>query len=160
MEKENLDLSQIKLVGISVRTNNAKEQDPATAQIGITAQRYFQEAMSSKISHRKNPGVTWAVYTDYESDFNGDYTYFIGEEVSSKDEIAGLESLMIPPQTYTKFTTESDVMPHVCITAWQKIWQMKDLESQRNYVADFEIYDERARDPQNTVLDIYIGIQK
>ncbi|MCX6958657.1 MAG: hypothetical protein NT164_09000 [Verrucomicrobiae bacterium] len=26
------------------------------------------------------------------------------------------------------------------------------------YLADFEVYDERATDPQKTILDIYVGI--
>jgi predicted transcriptional regulator YdeE len=28
----------------------------------------------------------------------------------------------------------------------------------RAYIADFEVYDERSRDPDNTIVDIYIGI--
>ncbi len=35
----------------------------------------------------------------------------------------------------------------------------EELGGERNYITDFEIYDERANDPQNTVLDIYIGIK-
>jgi predicted transcriptional regulator YdeE len=52
-------------------------------------------------------------------------------------------------------------MPQVDIEAWQKIWAMSDdeLGGARSYTTDFEVYDERARDPQNTVLDIYIGIE-
>ncbi len=29
----------------------------------------------------------------------------------------------------------------------------------RAYIADFEVYDHRSIDPQNTVLDIYIGVK-
>jgi predicted transcriptional regulator YdeE len=31
--------------------------------------------------------------------------------------------------------------------------------SNRNYKADFEIYDERASDPQNLQMDVYVGIK-
>ena len=34
-----------------------------------------------------------------------------------------------------------------------------DFGGERTYVADFEIYDQRAVDPANTSLDIYIGIK-
>jgi predicted transcriptional regulator YdeE len=45
---------------------------------------------------------------------------------------------------------------------WQEIWKMtpEDFGGKRSYVADFEIYDERALDHQNVTLDIYIGIGK
>ena len=52
-------------------------------------------------------------------------------------------------------------MPDVCIALWQKIWSMKPeiLGGTRAYQTDFELYDARAQDPKNTVLDIYVGIQ-
>ena len=33
------------------------------------------------------------------------------------------------------------------------------LSGKRKYIADFEVYDERASDPNNTVIDIYIGTE-
>ena len=35
----------------------------------------------------------------------------------------------------------------------------RELGGKRKYETDFEIYDERATDHQNIVLDLYIGIQ-
>ncbi len=35
-----------------------------------------------------------------------------------------------------------------------------ELGAKRAYIADFEIYDERIRDPNNAMLDIYIGIKE
>ncbi len=51
-------------------------------------------------------------------------------------------------------------MPDVIVNAWKKIWEMspKDLGGKRSYQTDFEIYDERAADHQNIVLDLYISI--
>jgi predicted transcriptional regulator YdeE len=45
---------------------------------------------------------------------------------------------------------------------WQKIWQMtaEEFGGNRSYKADFELYDQRAKDPQNVVLDIFIGVDK
>lgn len=34
-----------------------------------------------------------------------------------------------------------------------------DLGGERVYIADFEIYDQRAADPSNAIADIYIGIK-
>ena len=52
-------------------------------------------------------------------------------------------------------------MQKIKTRVWQDIWNLNaiDLSGRRAYLADFEIYDERAQDPQNTILDIYVGIQ-
>lgn len=34
----------------------------------------------------------------------------------------------------------------------------KNFGGKRKYIADFEIYDQRAADPNNAVIDIYIGM--
>lgn len=158
-------LGELRLVGITTRTNNAHifEADPSANKIAATVQKYFHNGFSEKINGRKNPGTTFCVYTNYESDVNGDYTYFIGEEVVSFDQINDeLEMLTIPVQNYAKFTNEPAPMPAACIDMWQDIWKMKtsDLGGERAYVADFEVYDERSSDHNNVTLDIYIGIKK
>jgi predicted transcriptional regulator YdeE len=162
MNKVLIQLPEIKIVGVKQRTNNSNEMTLANAKIPATVQKYFQDNIMEKIPHRKKPWTTYSVYTEYASDFTGDYTYFIGEEVTEiKDVPHELSVLTIPAQHYMVFTSENGQMPEVCINLWQKIWHMdqKQLGGERQYLADFEIYDERAVDQQNTVLDIYIGIK-
>lgn len=161
MNKEIVTQPQMKLMGISVRTSNAAEFNPETAKIGMTVQKYISEALYNQIGSQKQPGTTLCVYTDYESDHKGEFTYFIGAEVEPEAEAPdGFTTITIPAQTYAKFTTDSGVMPKICIDGWLEIWQMtaEELGGERNYSADFEVYNERALDPENTVLDIYIGI--
>jgi predicted transcriptional regulator YdeE len=46
--------------------------------------------------------------------------------------------------------------------AWLQIWSQEDkhqLGGQRAYRADFEVYDKRAADPQNSQVDVYVGIK-
>lgn len=162
MQKTAITLPEIKLIGITAKTSLAFEMNPLTAKIGATVQKYFHDSLPEKINNRKTPGITYCIYTNYESDFTGGYTYFIGEEVDSFDNLPeGFETLVIPMQNYAKFTTDSGPMPMVCISAWQKIWTMTSAEfgGERAYIADFEVYDERAIDHQNVVLDIYVGIK-
>jgi len=162
MQKVHVKKDEIKLIGIQTRTNNLNEYFSASPKIAPCVMKFFQEQLNEKIPHRKNPGVTISAYTDYENDHTGDYTYFIGEEVTSFDNIPeGLSKLIIPAQNYTKFTNGPGAMPLVCITAWQQIWAMtnNELGGDRGYQTDFEYYDERAKDHQNTTLDIYIGLQ-
>ena len=163
MQKQITRLEEIRLVGITIRTNNANEMNPETGKIGPTVQKYFKHGLAEKIINRKNPGTTFCVYTNYESDVTGEYTYFVGEEVTAFGSMAeGLETLTIPTQNYAKFTNEPGPMPSVCIGMWQNIWAMKssDLGGDRAYIADFEVYDNRSIDKNNTILDIYIGIKK
>jgi predicted transcriptional regulator YdeE len=162
MQKVISQLREIKLVGIKTRTNNKAEFEASTAKIPDWIQRYFYENIANKIPNRSKPGITYCAYTEYESDWTADYSYFIGEEVSAFDGLPeGLEKHIIPVQTYVKFTTDAGAMPQVVINAWQEIWQTppKILGGQRNYHTDFEIYDERSFDQQNAIIDIYIGLK-
>lgn len=161
MQKTLLQREEIKLVGITTRTNNRAELDPKIGKILPCIQTYFHQNIAARISHRLHPGTTYCAYTEYASDHNGDYTYFIGEAVDSLTDIPDdLKTLVIPAQTYVKFTTGPGSMPDIIRKPWQQIWQMSphELGGKRSYHTDFEIYDERAIDHQNIILDIYIGI--
>lgn len=162
MKKELANKSEIKLVGLTARTNNKNEMNPQTSKIGELAGRFWSQNIATQIPDRRNPGITLSVYTEYDSNEHGDYTYFIGEEVSSFENTPSeLQRLTIPAAKYQKFTTPSGKMPEVVISAWQQIWKMAsdDFGGDRAYIADFEAYDQRAIDPANTSLDIYIGIK-
>lgn len=162
MKKELVNKAEIKLVGLAARTNNKNEMNPQTSKIGELAGRFWSQNVANQIPNRKNPGVSLSVYTEYDSDEHGDYAYFIGEEVSSFENLpSGLQKLTISAAKYQKFTTPSGKMPEVVINAWQQIWKMTshDFDGDRAYIADFEVYDQRAIDPVNTSLDIYIGIK-
>ena len=162
MKKEKIALDSFILVGLTVRTNNQNEMDPKTGKIAPLAGNYFHNQIANEFKNRTTPGITYAVYTDFESDENGEYTYFIGEKVDSLDDqdLSKFQSLVIPASSYQKFTTDSGKLPDIVISSWQEIWQMteKDFEGKRKYLADFELYDQRAMDPTNAALDIYIGI--
>ncbi len=178
MLKEIITLPSIKLIGITARTSNLDESNISTAKIGLTIAKYFGERMYENIPNKKSHNnITYAVYTDYESDHNGQYTYFIGTEVNfidplmdnkinkvTKEVIEGsYRSITIPSQKYIKFTNNQyGVMPDVCIDMWNKIWKMshKKLGGNRSYLADFEFYDERSSNPKSSILDIYIGIKE
>lgn len=162
MKKDLVKIPKINLVGISVRTSYSQELDKMNGKIFPCVRQYFHEALFEKISNRKKPGATFCVYTEYESDHKGAYTYFIGEEVESFSQSLpdGFQKLIIPEQQYAKFTNGPAAMPNVIVDAWEKIWTMSPTEmgGHRRYHTDFEIYDERASDHQNIILDIFVGI--
>jgi predicted transcriptional regulator YdeE len=161
MQKIIINQPEIHLIGISVRTNNINEINQETAQISNLINRYFQNQLATKIPSRKNPSITYAVYTDYASDEFDDYTYFFGEEVSSLDNIPeGFIAMTLQAGQYVKFTTPAGKLPGVVINAWMEIWQMsnEELGGERTYQTDYEIYDVRATDPNNAVVDIFVGV--
>lgn len=162
MQENNIRRDEIKLAGIKGRTSLEIETTPDKSVISPIVMNYFHNGLAEKIQDRTKAGVTYCIYTEYESDYRGEYTYFIGEEVSSFDNIHDdLTSLIIPAQTYTKLTNGPGPMPSVCIDLWKKIWEMSDEEigGEREYIADFEIYDDRASDHNNVILDIYVGVK-
>lgn len=162
MHKISDHLNEIILVGLTTRTNNKNEMDPQKAKIGGLLHKFTSNDMAKQIKNRKSPGVLYSVYTEYDNDEHGDYTYFIGEEVASLDnqDLSTFNKIKIPSSAYKKFTTPSGKIPDIVISAWQKIWNMSnhELEGERTYIADFEVYDQRAINPNNATIDIYIGI--
>lgn len=164
MKKQIIQLPKLQLVGLTVRTNNQNEMNPNVAKIGKLAGAYWQGQIANKIQHRIHPGVTYAIYTEYASDEYGDYTYFIGEIVDSLQgqDLSQFKTIMLPESKYQKFTTEPGQLPEIIISAWKKIWTMQkeDFGGRRKYIADLEIYDQRAANPQQAIIDICIGIEE
>ena len=111
--------NNIKLAGITVRTNNKNEFIPEEAKIGKLCQQYQEDNVASQMMHRVKPCKTFLVYTDYESDHTGDHTFFIGEEVSSLENQT-LKTLQIEAGLFKKIETERGKIPDIVIHSWQK----------------------------------------
>lgn len=149
------------VAGYSVRTNNAKEAS-GQGQIGPLWQRWFAENLGAKVPNRVDKRMV-AVYSDYESDEKGDYTYTLGAQVSSTDNLpSGFTFRKVVAGPYVIFTTEKGPVTQVVPAEWQKVWAApaRELGGKRAFVTDFEVYDQRAADPQNTQVDIHIGIEQ
>jgi predicted transcriptional regulator YdeE len=148
------------VVGISERTSNAKEMT-ADGVIGKQWGRFMQVGWLSKIPNKADKAMV-ALYTDYASDHNGEYTYVLGAKVTSDAEVPmGMVAKKIPAGRYAVFTTEKGPAAKVVPEAWMRINSLPKsaVGGDRVYGADFEIYDERAVDPQNSQVDVYVGIK-
>jgi predicted transcriptional regulator YdeE len=159
MNHETVFINEKKLIGISVRTNNKNETNQETGKIHSTMMKFYNEAMFSKIKNHVNSDLVYCVYTDYENDLNGDYTYFIGQEISSFDnQLEEFQTLKIQSQNYAEFTSELGQVPQIIIDVWTKIWK-EDLKN-RSYKTDFEVYDRSQyhANPEKYSANIYIGI--
>lgn len=148
------------VVGIAVRSSNAKEMT-ADGVIGKQWGRLMAERLLAKIPNKADQAIV-AVYTDYASDHDGEYTFVLGARVNSDSAVpAGMVAKKIPAGRYAVFTTEKGPAAKVVPEAWMRINSLPKsaVGGDRRYGADFEIYDERASDPQSAQVDVYVGIE-
>ena len=143
------------VVGIAGRTSNAREMSGS----GIIArqwERFIRENMIAQIPERIDSAVV-AVYTDYASDQEGEYTFVIGARVRANEEApAGMVAKIVPAGRYAVFVSERGPVGNVVMKTWQRIWA---AGIDRAYRADYEVYDERAGDPANALVEVRVGVK-
>ena len=117
-----------KITGKKIRTNNNKIDEIISL---------WKEVPILGLS-----GDIYAVYYNYESDFNGDFDFLIGSENSALKDFADIKE-----GKYMIWTADSQ---DAVGSAWQKIW---NTELDRAYESDFEVYS------QDGSIKIFIGIK-
>ena len=143
------------VMGVQRRTSNADGR--SIKDIPACWQDYLSQNMASKIPHRAKTPAMFAVYSDYESDWTGEYAYLIGSEVIKADTIpAGLAVVRIPAQTYVVFTA-AGLMPDAILGVWVSVWGTK---LPRAYTFDFEQYDARFTRPENKEAEVCIAVHE
>lgn len=152
MNSEKVKFDRIDLVGISVRTSNAKTQkDGDIAKLWAA---FFDQSIQKKIDNKLSDDI-YCVYTEYQSDFTGEYTTFIGCKVSSIQTLnQGLESLTIEAQDYLSFVSEGEI-PGCIMQTWNHIW---NSNYDRAYKADFDVYGTESQDPTHAKITTYLSI--
>lgn len=141
----------LKVIGIQMKTTNSNGQ--SGRDIAHFWEKFRKENIFEKIPNKKSQDV-FALYTDYEGDYNHPYSYMIGSEVTSLEDIpAGMVGKIIPTADYTIIKAQGK-FPECLIQAWQNIWK-SDLN--RSYRFDFEVYN--ISDPNNADIDVYIGVK-
>lgn len=143
------------LIGWEARTNNAVE----FAGNGIISkiwERVFKENLKAQVPNSEDEII--AVYSNYESDENGAYDYFVGYKVSNLNNIPnGLEGKKVLAGNYQKFSTNKGPIYQVVPEVWGKIWQ--ETKGKRAFKTDFEIYGNQALDPNSAVVEVFIGLK-
>jgi predicted transcriptional regulator YdeE len=136
------------IVGIEARTSNTREASPE-GLIGAAWGRFMGEGLLAKIPGRADDSII-ALYTDYESDYRGPYTFVLGAKVASDAEPpAGMVQRQVPAARYAVFEVPQGPPERVVVETWQKIWA--DTTITRVYTADFESYSAKG-------IEIYIAV--
>jgi predicted transcriptional regulator YdeE len=161
MQPKVVEVPEFSVIGIQVRTNNAKE----TAAGGLIPgqwQKFFKEGIADKIPNKIGPTI-YAVYTNYASDHNGDYDFIIGMKVGSVSEIpSGMAATKLPKGRYAIVPSATGPVSQIVPQAWRSVYRLDDskqLGGVRAYKADFELYDQRSQNPQGSQVDLYIGLK-
>jgi predicted transcriptional regulator YdeE len=150
----------IAVAGFQVRTSNAAELS-GTGKIGALWQRFFTENLLSQIPHQASDSL-YVVYSNYESDEHGEYDYLLGTPVSSVSNLpAGVTFAAIATGRYTVVATERGPVAEMVMGTWKEIWQMpvEELGGKRAFLTDYEVYGERATDPNSAIVEIHLGLE-
>jgi predicted transcriptional regulator YdeE len=141
------------VIGISRRTSNADGR--SVEDIPACWKDFLAQNGAAKIPDRTVPPVMYAVYSDYDSDWRGEYRYTIGCSVKRAGKIPeGMAVCHIPAQTYVVFNAKGQ-MPDEVLAIWALVW-LSDLP--RAYMYDFEVFDKRFKNPKKKEVDIYISV--
>ena len=99
----------------------------------------------------------YCIYTEYEKDHTKPYTTILGCKVSSLENIPnGMVGKTFEEAFYAKHTASGNILQGMVFNEWTKIWN-SNLD--RTYSADFEVYGEKAQNPENAEVDIFIAIK-
>ncbi|MBO0471402.1 GyrI-like domain-containing protein [Enterococcus sp. DIV0242_7C1] len=115
-----IHLNEKMIAGKMIRTNNQQIED-------IIALWNIVPAMNLS-------GELYAVYTNYESNFKGDYDLLIGSEQADYS-----QKVVINSGEYVAIKVDGQ-SPEAVGQAWQQIWQDEGLEKRRTYQTDVEHY--------------------
>lgn len=148
---------EFRFLGTAATTSNQAEMSGEGCIPAMWA-NFYQEQILDLIPNKKNSAIL-ALYTQYESDETGSYTFALGTEITkTQNTPEGLAKFDIPESNYIVFTTRKGPVQEVVVEAWQEIWEWSK-NNQRAFQTDFELYDERAADPLNSQVDIYISVK-
>jgi predicted transcriptional regulator YdeE len=154
--KHSMDSHQIEsfsVIGISIRTTN--ENGQSIRDIPALWNKFMTEDISKKITNRIDDTI-YSVYTEYEKDHTLPYTTILGFRVDHVDSIPdGLVAITIRKGKYVKYVAEGDLSNGIVYDTWMKIW---NSTIKRAYTSDFEVYGQRAQDPSNAEVEIFISI--
>jgi predicted transcriptional regulator YdeE len=147
-------INTFSIIGIAVRTTN--ENNQSGKDIPALWDKFMAESAIEKIPNKLD-NTLYCIYTDYESDYTKPYTTILGCKVANADNIPeGMVGKNFDGGNYTKYTVKGNLMQGVVFNEWVKIW---DRDIARAYTADFEVYGEKAQNPADAEVDIFIAIK-
>ncbi len=151
----NATINPFIVVGISVRTTNRDGQ--AARDIAALWNTFLTENLAAQIPNKTDEAI-YSVYTDYEGDHTQPYTVLLGCRVLHAEAVPdGMTTKHFSGGTYQPFVAQGSLAQGAVYQAWTNIWNA-DLD--RAYTADFEVYGEKARNPEDAEVDIFVAVNQ
>jgi predicted transcriptional regulator YdeE len=149
------EIDAVYLIGLALKYQTENANGRSAADCGKLWQEFLNGNYADRVPAKLSEDIL-AVYHDYVGDHTQPYSYFIGCKAKPGTAVpAGFDSFLIPEGTYQKFTVKGEI-PGSVGGAWQEIWKSA---IPRAYRPDFEVYDERSKDGENAVVDIFISVK-
>ncbi|MCP8351954.1 GyrI-like domain-containing protein [Candidatus Synchoanobacter obligatus] len=161
MHDDIITLSPITVIGPAIRTSNELEAT-AGGQISSLYEKFMADNMSEKIDEKSDHRII-ALYTDYDSDEAGEYTYAIGHQVIDPEDMpSDCEIFDIPGGRYLRYPSQRGPINQVLPLVWQEIWaktQAGELGVTRAFQTDFEFHNYEDPLSAEVQVDIYLSIK-
>jgi len=152
---QKVKIEPFKVIGITVITSNVNGQ--SAQDIGGLWNKFMSEGILQKIPNKLDETV-FSIYTDYEGDHTKPYRTLLGCKVSSLESIPeGMHGQSFEGGTYHKYVSKGNLMEGVVYNTWTEIWSK---ETNRSFVADFEMYGEKAQNREAAEVDVLVGINE
>jgi predicted transcriptional regulator YdeE len=147
-------IQSFSIIGISVRITN--ENGQSGKDILALWNRFMSEGIAEKIPNKIDSSI-YCIYTEYEKDHTKPYTTILGCKVSSLIDVPnGMIGKIFAEGKYTKHIAKGNILQGMVFNEWTKIW---DSDLDRTFTADFEVYGEKAQNPEDAAVDIFVAIK-
>lgn len=141
------------IIGIDIRTTN--QEGKAGQDIPALWNRFLSQSLMEKIPSKIGSEI-FCIYTEYEGDHDLPYTTLLGCKVVSLDNVPeGMRGMTFTSQKLEKYTVRGNLQQGTVWNKWLEIWE-EGLD--RTYSFDFEVYGEKAQNPEDAEVDIYISV--
>lgn len=151
---EKVKIEPFHVIGIAIRTTN--ENGRAAKEIAGLWGRFMNENVLDAIPNKVDSTV-YSLYTDYDGDHTQPFTAMLGCQVGHLKNIPdGMVGKSFSGGNYVKITARGDLTKGLIVNEWSKIFEM-DLE--RMYTADFEVFGEKAQNPADAEVDFFIAVK-
>ena len=138
------------IVGLQVRTSN--EDGRGAKDLGQLWEDFLQRTDILGLPERVD-SLIYCIYTDYESNYTGEYTAVIGVEVKGEVQVpTQAVSRVFEGGKYEIFVAKG-AMPQAVVETWQHIWA-NEAQLHRTYLYDYEVYGLKENE-----VSIFIGIR-
>ena len=147
-------IQKFNVIGISIRTTN--EDGQSGKDIPSLWNKFMTEEIQGKIPKKVSEDI-FCIYTDYEKDHTKPYTTILGCKVESLDNIPeNMVGKTIESADYEELIAKGNLSEGIVYNKWLEIW---NLDLNRSFTADFEVYGSKTQNPENVEVDIYIALQ-